>query len=171
MSLPLRTKLLYATSNLGSEALARTRSLWLLYYYAPPADAGLPQLLPTIVVGALLAVGAIAASLNEVVVGYVSDRWTSRIGRRLPFILTGAPPAALFAVLLFVPPADAGTATTALYLFVALELMFLCSRSPERRTTHCFPSLPRRVGSGSASRRSRSTSASPARWSVSSAAT
>ena len=36
MELPLRTKLLYATSNIGNEALARSRSLWLIYFFAPP---------------------------------------------------------------------------------------------------------------------------------------
>jgi glycoside/pentoside/hexuronide:cation symporter, GPH family len=127
MSLSLRTKLVYATSNVGSEAIARSRSLWLLYYYAPPADSGLRQLLPSVVVGALLAGGAIVASLNEVVVGYISDRTSSRLGRRLPYIITGAPPAALFAFLVFTPPTDGGAATTAIYLFVALELMFLFS--------------------------------------------
>ena len=44
---PLRTKLLYATSRVGSEALGKSSGLWLLYYYAPPSDAHLPTLLPS----------------------------------------------------------------------------------------------------------------------------
>ena len=57
--LPLRTKLMYASSSLGSEALAQSRGAWLLYYYAPPPDADIPELLaPGIVAGILLAAPA-----------------------------------------------------------------------------------------------------------------
>ena len=125
MTIPLRTKLLYATSNIGSEALGRSRSLWLVYYYAPPADADLPRLLPGIVIGLLLAGGRILGALDEVLVGYFSDRTRFPWGRRIPYVVGGAPAWAVFAVLIFVPPPDAGTATTAVYLFFMLEFLFL----------------------------------------------
>ena len=124
-ALPLRTKLLYATSSLGSEALTRSRSLWLVYFYAPPADSGLPKLLPTLVVGIVLTVGRILGALDEVVIGYFSDRTRSRWGRRIPYIVLGAPFWALFAFLLFTPPAHASNVATAVYLFFVLELFFL----------------------------------------------
>ncbi len=127
LALPLRTKLLYATSNIGSEALARSRSLWLVYFYAPPADANLPRLLPGLAIGLLLAVGTIIGSLDAVIIGYFSDRTRSRWGRRIPYVLGGAPLAAVFAVLTFVPPHGAGRAATAIYLFVVLEFLFLFS--------------------------------------------
>lgn len=125
MSLPLRTKLLYATSNVGSEALGRSRSLWLLYYYAPPADAGLHAYLPGLAIGAILTVGGIVGALDQVIVGFLSDRTTSRWGRRIPYVVVGAPLWAVFAVVTFIPPADTGTAVTAVYLFVTLELFYL----------------------------------------------
>ena len=127
MALPLRTKLLYATSNVGSEALGRSRSLWLLYYYAPPADAGLHRYLPAIVIGVILAGGRVLGALDEVVIGYFSDRTRSRWGRRIPYVLAGAPLWAVFAVVTFTPPPDAGTAVTAVYLFFTLEFFFLFS--------------------------------------------
>jgi len=123
--LPLRTKLLYATSNVGNEALSRSRSLWLLYYYAPPADAHLHTFLPGIAVGVLLAAGAVVGALDQVVVGYFSDRTRSRWGRRIPYVVAGTPLWGLFAFLLFIPPPDAGNAATAVYLFFMLELLFL----------------------------------------------
>jgi len=125
LALPLRTKLLYATSNVGGEALGRSRSLWLLYYYAPPADAGLHSYLPGVAIGAILTAGGILGALDQVIVGFLSDRTRSRWGRRIPYIVAGAPLWAIFAVVTFVPPADAGTAVTAVYLFVMLELFFL----------------------------------------------
>src|SRR5438067_4607856 len=117
--------LLYASSSIGSEALARSRSLWLVYYYAPPSDVSLPTLLPSILVGLLLLCGTVVSAFDFLVIGYFSDRTRSRWGRRIPYIVTGAPLASVFAVLVFVAPPDAGTAATAVYFFVALELMFL----------------------------------------------
>ena len=125
MRLPLRNKLLYASSNFGSEALTRSRSLWLVYYYAPPADSGLKQILPSLVVGILLAVGGVGSSLNHIVIGYLSDRTSSRLGRRIPYVLTGAPLATIFFVLVFSPPPDMSAATGAVYLFFTVELAFL----------------------------------------------
>jgi GPH family glycoside/pentoside/hexuronide:cation symporter len=125
VALPLRTKLLYATSNIGSEALVRSRTLWLVYYYAPPADAHLRRLLPGLLVGVLLLVGRVVGALDEVFVGWLSDRTRSRFGRRIPYVVAGAPLASLFAFLVFTPPANAGTAATAGYFFFVLELLYL----------------------------------------------
>jgi glycoside/pentoside/hexuronide:cation symporter, GPH family len=127
VALPLRTKVLYATSNVGSEALGRSRSLWLLYYYAPPADAGLHRYLPALLIGVILAGGRVLGALDEVVVGFLSDRTRSRWGRRIPYVLAGAPLWAVFAIVTFTPPPDAGTAVTAVYLFFTLEFFFLFS--------------------------------------------
>lgn len=124
MELSLRTKLLYATSNVGNEALARTRSLWLIYFYAPPHDSNLPRLLPGLVIGLVLAIGGVVGSLDAIIVGYFSDRTRTRLGRRIPYVLAGAPLWAVFAVLIFTPPAGS-TAVTAVYVFFILELFFL----------------------------------------------
>ncbi|HEX2110834.1 MAG TPA: MFS transporter [Gaiellaceae bacterium] len=125
--LPIRAKVLYASSSLGGEALTQSRGLWLLYYYAPPKDAELEQLLPLGLVGVLLTAGRLIESVDDALIGYWSDRTRSRLGRRLPFVLAATPPSALFAFLVFTPPPNAGTAVTAVYLFVTLELFFLFS--------------------------------------------
>ena len=123
--IPLRTKLLYGTSRVGSEALGKSSGLWLLYYYAPPSDAHLPTLLPSLAVGALLAVAGIVSALDDAVVGYLSDRTRSRLGRRIPYIVLGAPLWSIFFVLLFTPPPDAGHATTAVYLLLVFGAVSL----------------------------------------------
>jgi glycoside/pentoside/hexuronide:cation symporter, GPH family len=125
VTIPLRTKLLYGTSRIGSEAIGKSSGLWLLYYYAPPADAHLPTLLPSLAVGALLLVGGVVAALDDVIVGYVSDRTSSAWGRRIPYIVLGAPLWSIFFVLLFTPPPDAGHAATAVYLLLVFEAVSL----------------------------------------------
>jgi glycoside/pentoside/hexuronide:cation symporter, GPH family len=124
--LPLRERLLYASSSIGSEALTQSRGLWLLYFYAPPEDADLEKQLPRLLVGILLVAGRVVEALDDALIGYWSDRTRTRWGRRIPFIVLATPPWALFGVLLFTPP-EGGTVSTAVYLFVVLELLFLFS--------------------------------------------
>jgi GPH family glycoside/pentoside/hexuronide:cation symporter len=122
VALRLRTKLLYASDSLGSEALIESRGLWLLYFYAPPAHAKTTHLIGVGVAGIVLAVVPIVAAFADPAVGYWSDRTSSRLGRRLPFILGATPLWALFAFLLFMPPSGAGTVAIAAYLAVVFAL-------------------------------------------------
>ena len=120
--LPRRARLAYASASLGAEALAQSRNLWLLYYYAPPEDADLEALLPLGVVGGLLAAAAVVEAVYDPLVGWWSDRARSRLGRRLPFVLAATPLWALFAFLLFTPPQDTSAAATGAYLFLVFQL-------------------------------------------------
>jgi len=126
-TIPLRTRILYGTSRVGSEAIGKSGGLWLLYYYAPPKDAHLPTLIPSLAVGALLTAGGILAALDDAIVGYVSDRTRSRWGRRIPYIVIGAPLWSICFLLLFTPPPDASNAATAVYLFFVFEAVALAS--------------------------------------------
>jgi GPH family glycoside/pentoside/hexuronide:cation symporter len=119
--LPLRAKVLYASSSLGGEALTQSRSLWLLYFYTEAND-----LLSPLAVGAILTVARLVETVDDGLIGYWSDRTRSRLGRRIPFVLAATPFWALFAFLLFTPPTSSAAATAA-YLFIVLELYFLAS--------------------------------------------
>jgi GPH family glycoside/pentoside/hexuronide:cation symporter len=123
--LPLRTRILYGTSRLGSEALGRSQSLWLLYYYDPPPHAHLPTLLPSFAVVVIFTVGGILSALDDIIVGWFSDRTRSRWGRRIPYIVIGAPLWSIFFILIFVPPASAGHAVTAVYFFLVFMALSL----------------------------------------------
>ena len=120
-SLPLRSKLMYASSSMGGEALTQSRSLWLLYFYTEATD-----LLSPFTVGVILTVARLVETVDDGLVGYWSDRVNSRLGRRLPFILVATPFWALFSVLLFTPPESSAAAAGA-YLFIVLELYFVAS--------------------------------------------
>jgi GPH family glycoside/pentoside/hexuronide:cation symporter len=138
-----RTRVLYASASLGTEALSQSRGLWLVYFYAPPEDAGLPQLLPVLAVGAILFAVRLVEALDDVIVGWWSDRSRSRFGRRLPFVVVGTPFMALFAVLLFSPPSS-GTVGTAVWLFLTLELFYLSATVSGGPFEALLPELARR---------------------------
>lgn len=120
--LSLRTKLLYTGSALGAEALIQSRAAWILYFYGTPEGGNGRQLLPLGLIGALLAAMRLVDACDAALVGYWSDRTRSPLGRRLPFILAGAPFWALLAVLVVFPPAG-GTATVAVW-FAATTLLY-----------------------------------------------
>jgi GPH family glycoside/pentoside/hexuronide:cation symporter len=119
--LPLRAKLMYASSSLGNEAQTQSRSLWLIYFYTEANDYLTP-----FAVGAILTIARLLETIDDGLIGYWSDRTRSRWGRRIPFILAATPFWALFSVLLFTPPTSS-TAATAAYLFIVIELYFLSS--------------------------------------------
>ncbi|MFM9106019.1 MAG: MFS transporter [Chloroflexota bacterium] len=120
-SLPRRERLLFASSSLGSEALLQSRAAWLLYLYAPPPDSGLPQLLSLGLMGVLLALMRVLGSFDDAIVGWWSDRTTSRWGRRAPFIVLGAPAWALTAALLMNPPEESGTGRIVLWFVLTIQ--------------------------------------------------
>jgi len=120
--LRVRTKLIYASDSLGAEALLEARGLWLLYYYAPPAHRKTGPLLTVALAGAVFAVVPLFSSLVNPLVGYWSDRTSSRLGRRLPCSLGATPLWALLGFLAFTPPRHAGQTIIAAYLALTLVL-------------------------------------------------
>ena len=75
----------------------------------------------------VLTVVPLVSALADPVIGYWSDRTSSRLGRRLPFILAATPLWALFALLLFTPPRAAGTRVIVGYFAVALACYSISS--------------------------------------------
>jgi GPH family glycoside/pentoside/hexuronide:cation symporter len=142
-SLPPLNRLGYAGTGIGSEALNRTRDLWLLFTYAPPADAGRDELLPLALASGMLFAARLVGALDDLFIGYWSDRTTSRWGRRLPWIVAGTPAWILFGFLVFVPPADGSTAMIALYLFLTLELYNIFSTVASGPFEALFPEVAR----------------------------
>jgi GPH family glycoside/pentoside/hexuronide:cation symporter len=124
--LSARVKWLFAFNNIGEQALVESRNVWLVYFYAPPSDAGRAALLKLSVVSVLLFAGKLVEAFDDVLVGFWSDRTRSRWGRRLPYVLLASPLWALCAFLAFAPPRG-GTATIALYFFAAVQLFHLFS--------------------------------------------
>ena len=144
---PFRARFFYAANNLPGQVLMRAFGLWALFFYAPPASEdrqallppiGLPdldfglfalpqELAPRVVFGLALALARIAESLDDPIIGYLTDRTRSRWGRRIPYIVLATPWWALLFFLLFVPPFGDGSAGNLLWLVVAVEGYWLAS--------------------------------------------
>lgn len=120
-------KFLWGISGLGMEALDHSRAAWLLFFYATPIGTDSSARLSLALVTLLLFAGKLLEAFADSLIGYWSDRTSSRLGRRIPFVLLATPPMALFAVLLFDPPAHISGGMTAVYFLAMVELFFVCS--------------------------------------------
>lgn len=101
--------------------MSQSRGAWLVYFYVEETG-----LLSLAVVGPLIFAARLVESVDDALIGYWSDRTRSRLGRRLPFILTATPFWGVFAALLFMPP-ETGAIAAAAWLFLLLVLTFLFS--------------------------------------------
>lgn len=129
--LSLGRQMAYAIGQLGWSTLVNIIGLMLVYFYVPPDDAGIPFLVTQVVfLGILNAISLIAASgrlvdaITDPLIASFSDRSTHKRGRRIPFMLAGAFPAALFCFLMFVPPAGGISAWNILWLVVVQALFY-----------------------------------------------
>ncbi len=102
--IPRRNRILYASASFGGNVLSRTTALWLLFFYARPADADLPTIVPRFTLAVILLVIGIEDAIDDPLIGYWSDRTRTRWGRRIPFIVSATPFYALFFFLMFTPP-------------------------------------------------------------------
>lgn len=121
----------YAIGQLGWSTLVNIIGLMLVYFYIPPDDAGIPFLVSQVVfLGILNAVSLIAASgrlvdaITDPLIASLSDRSTHKRGRRIPFMLAGTLPAALFCVLMFVPPVGEISAWNIVWVVVVQALFY-----------------------------------------------
>jgi GPH family glycoside/pentoside/hexuronide:cation symporter len=126
--LPRRNMLLYASGSFAGNVISRTTDLWLIYFFAPPqGETDVARRASVVAVGAILTVTRIIESFDDPLIGYWSDRTTSRWGRRIPFVLFATPFWALFFALLWMPPNDHQTIANAVYLFAMLQGFYLFS--------------------------------------------
>lgn len=125
--LPLANRLIYASGSLGGNVFSRSKDLWLIYFYAPPASADIPERVPLLALGILLTVARVIEALDDPLIGWWSDRTRSRWGRRIPFVVAATPFWAFFAALLWFPPDDRETLRNAVFFFLTLEAFHLFS--------------------------------------------
>lgn len=114
-TLPLATKIIYGSGEFGLASTGMMRSVFYAFYLTDVV--GLDPRLGSF--GALI--GLIWDSINDPLVGILTDRVRSRWGRRRPFLLIFAIPFALSFILLWSAPA--WDSQLALLIYVTLAFM------------------------------------------------
>ncbi len=105
------TRWLYGTGGLGLGILETGVYNFVLIYYNQVLG------MSASLTGFALAVALIFDAVSDPAVGYLSDRWKSRWGRRHPFLYASIVPSALFYYLLWFPPAGI-TSELSLFLYL-----------------------------------------------------
>ena len=123
-------KFTYAFGQVAVSLSPALISSWLIYFYIGRKDASGNDIL--LVSAAAMSVGGLVPRLLEAVaepmVGYLSDKWHFRMGRRIPWVVFGTPFLAIFSILIFFPPDGAGegaSLVSALGVDVTPNFLFL----------------------------------------------
>ncbi len=124
--LGLGLKLAYSAGGLLDGVANQALSIFFFFYATTVCGA------PAALAGTAVAAGLVVDAAVDPLIGSLSDSWRSRLGRRLPFLLVGAPLTAIFLVLIFsLPHALTGAALVAwitslsIGLRVAISLFLL----------------------------------------------
>jgi len=130
--LSIRRRVLYALGNPGHQISDRIVVLIAVYFYLPPPGRGLETRVPAqvffgflTVYGLATLVGRLFDTAADPVVGYLSDRSRSRLGRRRWLMILGVGPMVAVPVLLFFPPGSAGSLANGVWLAALLALYFV----------------------------------------------
>lgn len=126
-------QLIYASGSLAFTILERLILLYMPFYYLPPAEYNLPNLIPDrtylglfTILGLALLVGRIFDGFTDPLIASLSDNNRSSLGRRKLFLVIGGLPLALSTFMVFYPPAASGeTLTNGLWLTAAMVLFYI----------------------------------------------
>ena len=131
-SLSFRSRLLFVLGYPGFAITSALVSSIGIYFYLPPAGAGLEtQVSEEVFLGVLTAyglarlIGGVVDSLADPFVGHFSDRSTSKLGRRRLFMIVGIVPMIVFPGLLFFPPGAPGSFDVFIFLTVVLAVYYI----------------------------------------------
>lgn len=135
---------LFATGQFGWSLLSGLISNWLVYFYQPDETAVsqgqtlfIPQGLVVFgiftVIGGITAFGRLFDAVTDPWIASLSDRCTSKQGRRIPFLKWASLPLALSTVLVFWSPVNRTSMINAIFLFVMVMAYYLSI------TAYCTP--------------------------------
>lgn len=129
--LPFGKQIAYATGQFGWSILVNLVGLQLVFFYVPPESAGIPtvitQVTILVVINAIVIItasGRLFDAITDPLIASFSDRSTSPRGRRIPFMMLGALPAAIFCILMFIPPVREVSTINIVWLFVMQVLFY-----------------------------------------------
>ncbi len=117
-SVPLGTKLAYAVGATAESTINFAFNVFNFFFYTNVLG------LPGTLAGLAITIALIADAITDPLIGGLSDRWRSRLGRRHPFMFAAPIPLALWLFLIYSPPDFGATG-----LFIWLTVFSLLLRS------------------------------------------
>ncbi|MBD2231924.1 MFS transporter [Phormidium tenue] len=113
--LPFSVKVFYGVGELAAAVPASLSAFFVLYFFT--TVAGLSPALA----GSVLLFGRVWDAINDPIIGWLSDRTQSPLGRRFPWMLGGVIPLAICSVLLWVvPPFSTQMGVFAYYIVLSI---------------------------------------------------
>ena len=130
--LPVKIKVAYALGQLGWSILSGIVQVWLVWFYNPPSNVAIPQMIPrTSVLGFLTVIGLITMAgrfidgITDPWIASLSDRSKNPLGRRIPFMKKAILPFTLLTVLVFFMPTADVSVWNIVWLTASLLLYYL----------------------------------------------
>jgi GPH family glycoside/pentoside/hexuronide:cation symporter len=121
--IPLQKLIYYGIGGFGWSLSINIITVYLLYFYIPPSNSGMVNLVSQTVylglfniIAIILASGRLFDAVVDPLIAQYSDRSKHPHGRRIPFMRWAVLPMSLFAVLLFFPPVHAESTSNILWL-------------------------------------------------------
>ncbi len=96
---------------------------WILYFYLPPENSGLKPIMAPVLISIALAVSRFVDMITDPLIGFLSDKYNSKYGRRIPFIAVGTIPLIIVTIAFFYPPTSSERASF-YYLMIVGSLFF-----------------------------------------------
>lgn len=147
----------YFTADIAKGLFNGMIGNYLLYFYQPTTVSGLPQLLPNVtllnfitVMALITAISKIVDAVTDPIVAHLSDRCSSKYGRRVPFMRVAAVPYALCVLMIFFAPFKDGSAWNAVWVaffIIAYYVFYTIYFIPHRALVpEIIPDSKERVG-------------------------
>ncbi|HTI57641.1 MFS transporter [Mucilaginibacter sp.] len=130
--LTLGKELAYACGMVGWSIMTNIIIVMLPYFYLPPSNAGLVQLVPQLllfgvinILSIIAASGRLADALYDPFIASMSDKSRHRRGRRIPFMQWAILPAVVFCCLTFYPLVKGVSDNNSIWLAITMVLFFM----------------------------------------------
>lgn len=120
--LNLKVQVLYAL-GVSYAIVDQIFAQWLLYFYLPPENSGLKPIMAPILISIALSISRFVDMITDPLIGFLSDKFDSKYGRRIPFIAVGTIPLIIVTVAFFYPITSSETASF-YYLMIVGSLFF-----------------------------------------------
>ncbi|MEW6470144.1 MAG: MFS transporter [Bacteroidota bacterium] len=139
-NLPYSRLIAYSFGMMGWSVLVNMIGVLLIYFYLPPSNSGMVNLLSQAMILGVLnlpslitAAGRLVDAVYDPFIGQLSDRSANPQGRRIPFMKLSVLPSVVFCALVFLPLDRSESASNAIWLTVTLILFFVSA------TTYIIP--------------------------------